>query len=172
MQPHQYVLAMGVLWVATLAIAPFLFGMARTRAYNNGKLDGFTCRQEMYASQLDAARHQLNELRETLDSDVKQRADEDLKHARQLEALKNRSAELEARIMSYTGLPVTRSDYEEMLGVAEMLRLTQRTLNVLKSHHQAGRAGSQAEAIDELAKRIHAHLRSTPASAATVGAAA
>lgn len=36
MQPHQQVLAMGILWLITLLILPFLFAKARHRAFNRG----------------------------------------------------------------------------------------------------------------------------------------
>ncbi|MGB9088145.1 MAG: hypothetical protein WCC29_00985 [Pseudomonas farsensis] len=73
--------------------------------------------------------------------------------------------------MSYTGLAVTKNDYESVRGAADTLRLAQRTLSVLKSEQQAARAGVQAEAIEELAKRIHAQLRDTRISTSTTEAA-
>ena len=74
--------------------------------------------------------------------------------------------------MSYTGLAVTKADYEKLVSVASTMRLAQRTFKALKSEAEATRAGAQADVIDGLAIRIHGQLRSTPATASNTEAAA
>lgn len=86
--------------------------------------------------------------------------------------LKRTIAELEARIMSYTGMPVTRPDYDLLNKVAETLRLTQRTMKALKSDQVAKQSSEQANGVEAIAKRVHAQLRTTPATASTAEAAA
>jgi len=172
MQPHQYALGAGILWLATLTILPFLIATARRRAYALGFEAGKTFHDQILNLQLKDAKQAQDDLRAEL-----QRTQEictlqlDARQA-SITALKASMSELEARIMSYTGLAVTKSDYERLISASSTMRLAQRTLKALKSLPQADRAAAHADALDELAKRIHAQLRSTPASAATVGAAA
>lgn len=112
------------------------------------------------------------QLRDERDELAVQLEAEQRKHHLAVANLKRMNSELEARIMSYTGLAVTRTDYDQLLATAETLRLANRTLTALKSEPQAARAGHQAEALDNLAKRIHAQLRATPASASKAEVAA
>jgi len=107
-----------------------------------------------------------------LDESLIQREAEQRKHHHSVANLTCTIAELEERIMSYTGLAVTNADYEKLVSVASTMRLAQRTFKALKSEAEATRAGSQADVIDGLAGRIHAQLRTTPASAVKAGAAA
>lgn len=107
-----------------------------------------------------------------LDESLIQRETEQRKHHHSVANLKRTIAELEERIMSYTGLAVTKADYEKLVGVASTMRLAQRTFKALKSKAEATRAGAQADVIDGLAIRIHAQLRSTPATASNTEAAA
>ncbi|MFF7108138.1 hypothetical protein [Pseudomonas sichuanensis] len=172
MQPHQYALAAGILWLLTLIVLPCLFAKARCRAYERGFADGKLAHQHTLKLQLQEARRDQEVLRAELEDTQRNCAQQlDARKAR-IAALKACIAELEARIMSYTGLAVTRADHDKLVVAADTLRLAQRTLTALKSEPQAARAGAQAEAIDDLAKRVHAQLRATPASAATAGAAA
>lgn len=97
---------------------------------------------------------------------------EQRKHHHSVANLKRTITELEERIMSYTGLPVTRSDYDLLNNVAATLRLTQRTMKALKSDQLAKQAGEQANGVEAIAKRVHAQLRNTPASAAQAEVAA
>lgn len=165
MQPHQYALAAGILLLLTLTVLPCLFAKSRYRAYERGFTDGKLAHQYTLKLQLQEAKRDQEALRTEL-------AETQQNCARQLDARTANIAELEARIMSYTGLAVTRADHDKLVGAADTLRLAQRTLTALKSEPQAARAGAQAEAIDDLAMRVHAQLRSTPASVATAGAAA
>lgn len=172
MQPHQYALAAGILWLLTLIVLPCLFAKARCRAYERGFADGKLAHQHTLKLQLQEARRDQEVLRAELE-DAQRNCAQHL-DARQasIAALKARIAELEERIMSYTGLAVTRADYEQLRTAADTLRLAQRTLTALKSEPHAGQAGRDSKALGDLAKRIHAQLRTTPASAATAGAAA
>lgn len=165
MQPHQQVLALGTLWLVTLAVLPFLFAKARHRAFNRG-LD--TGKQRLKADlklQIKGLQDDLAEARVQTEADQR-------KHHLAIAHLKGSIRELEARIMSYTGLAVTRSDYELLVSATETLSLTERTLRAMKATQQASRAGLQAAELGSLAKRIHTQLRETPASAATAGAGA
>lgn len=74
--------------------------------------------------------------------------------------------------MSYTGMPVTRADYELLTKVGETLQLAHRTMKALKSNQPASLATAQALGVDSLAQRIHAQVCSTPATASTAEAAA
>lgn len=165
MQPHQYALAAGILWLLTLIIMPFLLAKARNRAHEQGFADGKLAHQHTLKLQLQDAKRDQEALRTEL-------AETQQNCARQLDARATNIADLEVRIMSYTGMAVTRKDYDQLLATAEILRFTNRTLTALKSGPQAARAGHQAEAIDDLAKRVHAQLRATPASASKTEVAA
>lgn len=165
MQPHQYVLAMGILWLTSFLILPFLFGRTRRRAREEGREAGLAERDGIYALQTQALIANLANTTQELDT-------ERAEAKRVAAAYQQTIAELEARIMSYTGLAVTREDYELLLGTAETLRLTERTLKALKAQQQATAAAARAEGIDGLAKRIHAQLRDTPSAGRDAGKAA
>lgn len=165
MQPHQQVLALGILWLATLAVLPFLFAKARQRAFNRGLDAG---KQRLKAD----LKLQIKGLQDDLDEARIQAESTQRKHHHAIAHLKGSIRELEARIMSYTGLAVTRADYELLISAIETLNLTERTLTAMKATQQASRAGLQATGLGDLAKRIHIQLRETPASAANAGAAA
>lgn len=165
MQPHQQVLALGILWLATLTVLPFLFAKARHRAFNRG-LD--TGKQRLKADlklQIKGLQDDLDEARVHTEADQR-------KHHLAIAHLKGSIRELEARIMSYTGLAVTRADYELLISAIETLNLTERTLTAMKATQQASRAGLEATGLSDLAKRLHAQLRETPGCAANAGAAA
>ncbi|MGY3296763.1 hypothetical protein ACVWY1_001184 [Pseudomonas sp. TE6288] len=163
MQPHQQVLAVGILWLVTLIVAPYLFTKARSRAFSRGVEIGKEHHRADLKLQLKTLREELDEARVQTEADQR-------KHHLAVASLKRTITELEELIMSYTGMPVTRADYDKLLGTAEMLRLAQRTMSALMAAPQAARAAEQATAIDNLAKRVHSHLRATPA--ATTEAAA
>ncbi|WP_332731713.1 hypothetical protein [Pseudomonas sp. ESBL2] len=160
MQPHQQVLALGICLLATLAILPFLFAKARHRAFNRGFEVGKQRRQADLKLQIQGLQGDLDEAR--VQAEASQR-----KHHLAVAHLKGSIRELEARIMSYTGLAVTRADYELLISAIETLNLTERTLNAMKATQQASRAGLQATQLGGLAKRIHTQLRETPGRAAT-----
>lgn len=165
MQPHQWALAISILFLITLVVMALAFAKASRQAFNNG--------MELGLSQRDAAHtRRVKKLTGDIDEIAVQREAEQRKHLTQIAAFKGTITELEARIMSYTGLAVTKADYEKMVSAASTMRLAQRTFKALKTDAEAIRAGDLADVIDELAKRIHAQLRNTSASTATTGAAA
>ncbi|MDH1401285.1 hypothetical protein N5D79_08665 [Pseudomonas sp. GD03817] len=164
MQSHQQVLAMGILLLVTLAVLPFLFAKARQRSFNRGLDAGKQCLKADLKLRIKGLQDDLNEARAQAEADQR-------KHHLAIAHLKGSIRELEARIMSYTGLAVTRADYELLISAIETLNLTERTLTAMKATQQASRAGLQATGLGDLAKRIHAQLRETPASAANAGAA-
>lgn len=165
MQLHHYVLAISIGWMVTLIILPFLIAKTRRLAYNRGFEAGKAFHDQTLALQLQEAKNARDDLRTELQ--WARQAYEQQLAARQanITALKGSISELEARIMSYTGLAVTRADYELLIGTSETLRLAERTLDALKAQRQATAAAARAEGIDGLAKRVHTQLRDTPASA-------
>lgn len=165
MQPHQQVLAIGILWLFTLLVLPFLFTKTRSRAFHRGVEVGKQYQKADLKLQIKGLQNELDDSR--IQSEADQR-----KHHLAVVALKASINELEARIMSYTGLAVTKADYEKLISASSSMRLAQRTFQALKSQPEADRAAIQADAIDELAKRIHAQLRDTPACSANAGASA
>ncbi|WJO23196.1 hypothetical protein LU688_06300 [Pseudomonas soli] len=166
MQPHQLVLAMGIIWLVTLIVAPYLFSKARSRAFNRGVEIG----KEHHRADLKL---QLKTLREELDETRIQTEADQRKHHLAVAALKRTITELEDRIMSYTGMPVTRADYDLMIKAVETLALAEKTWKAVQGTEPwCNRALQQRQDIQALAVRVHHQLRSTPASAATAGAAA
>ena len=165
MQPHQQVLALGILWLATLVVLPFLFATARRRAHALGFMDGQEVKEAAHTHRVRQLERDLADKQAELDTARKA-------FTAHLEARRETIAELEARIMSCTGLTVTKADYEKLVSASSTMRLAQRTFKALKTEAEATRAGAQADVIDDLAKRIHAQLRSTPANGANAGAAA
>lgn len=165
MHAQQLTLAMAIVWLVFLITVPFLIAKARNRAFDLGVEAG----KQMHKAELKL---QIRALAEDL-SDARAQNDADLrKHHKAVAVLQDNIAELQSRIMSYTGLPVTKVDYEKLVSALSTMRLAQRTFKALKTEAEATRAAAQADFIDDLAKRIHAQLRSTPASAATAGEAA
>jgi hypothetical protein len=165
MQPHQQVLAIGILWLITLTILPFLFAKARQRAFHRGLDAGKQSLKADLKLRIKGLQDDLDEARVQTEADQR-------KHHTAIAHLKGSIRELEARIMSYTGLAVTRADYELLISAMETLSLTERTLTAMNATQQASRAALQAADLRELAKRIHTQLRDTPASAASAEVAA
>ncbi|MCE1058514.1 hypothetical protein LU646_11570 [Pseudomonas alloputida] len=137
---------------------------------------------EQMAQAIEAALQQAGFLSPTDESwhFVRARVDESLinreaeqrEHHHTIANLKRAIAELEDRIMSYTGLAVTKADYELLVNVIDTLNLTERTLAAMKATQQAARASLQVTRLGDLAKRMHLELRERPASAVNAGAAA
>lgn len=166
MQPHQLVLTMGILWLATLIVAPYLFSKARSRAFSRGVEIG----KEHHRADLKV---QLKTLREDLDETRIQTEADQRKHHLTVASLKRTIKELEGRIMSYTGMPVTRADYDLMISTVETLALAEKTWKVAPGTEPwRNRALLQRQDIQALAVRVHQQLRSTPACASTAGSAA
>ena len=165
MQPHQQVLAIGILWLITLVILPYLFAKARQRAFNRGLDAGKQSLKADLKLRIKGLQDDLDEARVQTEADQRQ-------HHTAIAHLKDSIQELEGRIMSYTGLAVTRADYELIISAIETLGLTEQTLSAMKATQQASRAGLQATGLSDLAKRIHVQLRETPASGANARTAA
>lgn len=200
MQPYQYALAAGVALLVTLTVLPWLFAVAKRRAFELGKEIGLNTRDAAHAQQIRTLKGELEDIaihreaeqrkhhttnadlqRENLalehrinarDAQLREATDAQVKSDQTIANLKLTITELEERIMSYTGLAVTRADYDLVLKATNTLQLSQRTLKALKSQTQADIAGAQAEALSGLAKRIHAQLRSTAATTARTEEAA
>jgi phosphopantetheine adenylyltransferase len=112
-------------------------------------------------------------LRDRLDELVVSREAEQRKHHHIVDNLKRTITELEERIMSYTGMPVTRPDYDLLIRSAETLRLAEKTWKAAPGTDPwRNRATQQMQDIQALATRVHSQLRATPAAAATAGEAA
>ncbi|MBH3307895.1 hypothetical protein I5P84_00315 [Pseudomonas mosselii] len=166
MQPHQQVLAMGIIWLVSLIVAPYLFSKARSRAFNRGVEIGKEHHRADLKLQLKTLREELDEARVQTEADQR-------KHHLAVASLKRTNTELEERIMSYTGIPVTRADFDLMISAVETLTLAEKTWKVVQGTEPwCKRALQQRQDIQALAARVHLQLRSTPASAATAGAAA
>ncbi|MCO7516446.1 hypothetical protein NJF44_15555 [Pseudomonas guariconensis] len=104
-------------------------------------------------------------LRSRLDELLVYREAEQRKHHQSVANLKRTITELEERIMSYTGLAVTKYDYALLMETSRTLRVAEQTMKALKSE-VANKAAEQAAGLQAIAKRVHAQLRSTPATAA------
>lgn len=200
MQPYQYALAAGVALLITLTVLPWLFAVAKRRAFDLGKEIGLNTRDATHTQQIRTLNGELEDIaiqreaeqrrhhtanadlqRENLalehrinarDAQLREATEAQAKSDQTIANLKHTISELEERVMSYAGLVVTRADYDLVLKATNTLQLSQRTLKALKSQTQADIAGAQAEALSDLAKRIHAQLRSTAATTARTEEAA
>jgi len=158
MQQQHYILALAALWLFTLAFLPFLFRAARHRAYNSGYSAGIIEQQLLTRGQTKALNNDITRLAE-------EREAEQRRFAQTKAALQLTNAELEARILSYTGLVVTKSDYEQLTKAAETLQMAQRTWEAAKGTEPwCVRAHNGYLSIQSLARRVHAQLCSKPAS--------
>ncbi|MNJ23430.1 hypothetical protein D3C77_178160 [compost metagenome] len=163
MQQQHYILALAALWLFTLAFLPFLFRTARQRAYNSGYSAGMIEQQLLNRGQTKALNNDITRLAEEREAEQK-------KFAQIKAALQATNAELEARIRSYTGLAVTKSDYEHLTKAAETLQMAQRTWESAKGTEPwCVRAHNGCLSIQNFARRIHTHLRNTPASTTKAG---
>lgn len=166
MQPHQQVLALGILWLATLVVLPFLFATARRRAHALGF-------EECQEIKVAAHTHRVRQLERDLDD-----KQAELDRARKaftayMEARREVIAELEERIMSYTGLAVTKADYQALICASETLETAGRTWKQLKGAEVwVTRTERQGRTLRELALRVRTELRTPASSAATLGDAA
>ncbi len=163
MQPHQYALGAGILWLVTLIVLPFLIAKARTRSFAQGFDAGKHHQKADFKLQIQSLRDNLAEAAFQAEADQR-------KHHISVANLKGTISELEARIMSYTGLAVTKLDYEQLNKAAETLQLAQRTWETAKGTEPwCVRAHNERLSIQALARRIHEQLRTTPASAVNAG---
>lgn len=163
MQPHQYALGAGILWLVTLIVLPFLIAKARTRSFAQGFDAGMHHQKADYKLQMQSLRDDLAETAVQAEADQR-------KHHLAVASLKRTISELEDRIMSYTGLAVTKLDHEQLTKAAETLQLAQRTWETAKGTEPwCVRAHNERLSIQALARRVHEQLRKTPTSSAKVG---
>lgn len=163
MQPHQYALGAGILWLVTLIVLPFLIAKARTRSFALGFDAGMHHQKADYKLQMQSLRDDLAETAVQAEADQR-------KHHLAVASLKRTISELEARIMSYTGLAVTKLDHEQLTKAAETLQLAQRTWETAKGTEPwCVRAHNERLSIQALARRVHEQLRATPASTTKAG---
>lgn len=165
MQPHQYALGAGILWLATLIVLPFLIAKARNRSFAQGFEAGKHHQKADFTLQVQSLRDDLAEAAVQAEADQR-------KHHISVANLKGTISELEARIMSYTDMPVTRADHELLTRTANTLKLAGRTWKAMHVDPQTQNAADQQRYIEELAARVHAQLRITPAKTPSKGKAA
>lgn len=163
MQPHQQVLALGILWLATLVVMPFLFATARRRAHALGFMEGQEVKEAAHTHRVRQLERDLAEKQAELDTARKA-------FTAHMEARRETIAELEERIMSYTGLAVTKADYQALISATETLETAGRTWKQLKGAEAwVARTEHQGRSLRELAGRVRNELRNEPAD---TGAAA
>ena len=162
MQPHQQVLALGILWLATLVVLPFLFATARRRAHALGFTEGKEIRDVAHAHSIRQLERNLAEKQAELDTARKA-------FTAHMDARRETIAELEERIMSYTGLAVSKADYQALISTCETLETAGRTWKQLKGAEAwVARTEHQGRSLRELAGRVRNELRD-PATSTTEG---
>jgi hypothetical protein len=162
MQPHQQVLALGTLWLATLVVMPFLFATARRRAHALGFMEGQEIREVAHAHRIRQLERDLAEKQAELDTARKA-------FTAHMDARRETIAELEERIMSYTGLAVSKADYQALINACETLETAGRTWKQLKGAEAwVARTEHQGRCLRELAGRVRNELRD-PAASTTDG---
>ncbi|MBA6095620.1 hypothetical protein H4C80_00455 [Pseudomonas juntendi] len=163
MQPHQQVLALGILWLVTLVVLPFLFATARSRAHALGFMEGQEVKEAAHTHRVRQLERDLADKQAELDTARKA-------FTAHMEARRETIAELEERIMSYTGLAVTKADYQALISATETLETAGRTWKQLKGAEAwVARTEHQGRSLRELAGRVRNELRNEPAD---TGAAA
>ncbi|MNJ59610.1 hypothetical protein D3C77_553060 [compost metagenome] len=156
MQQQHYILALATLWLFTLAFLPFLLRTTRLRAFNSGYSAGFVEQQRLSREYTCALNNDITRL-------TTEREAEQKKFAQTKAALQASNTELEARVLSYTGLAVTKRDYEQLTKAAATLQLAQRTWETAKGTEPwCVRAHNERLSIQTLARRIHELLRDSP----------
>lgn len=166
MQPHQQVLALGILWLATLVVMPFLFATARRRAHALGFMEGQEIKEVAHAHRIRQLERDLAEKQAELDTARKA-------FTAHMEARRETIAELEERIMSYTGLAVSKADYQALISAIETLETAGRTWKQLKGAEAwVTRTEHQGRSLRELALRVRNELRETSTEVGAPGEAA
>lgn len=166
MQAQHYTLALGVVWIFTLAILPYLFAKARQRAYARGHADGLTQRDA-------TAWKRLQDQDRALEQQAIDREQERRQFLQTKAALQGRIDDLEERVRSYTGLAVTAADHQLLIRAVETLTLAKRTWDAMKGSTNSwpARAAAESLALQRLADLVHAEIRKHPL-ATTAGSAA
>lgn len=166
MQPHQQVLALGILWLATLVVLPFLFATARRRAHAMGFMEGQEIKEVAHAHHIRQLERDLADKQAELDTARKT-------FIAHMDARRETIAELEERIMSYTGLAVGKADYQALISACETLETAGRTWKQLKGAEAwVTRTEHQGRSLRELAGRVRNELRDSATSTSEKGAAA
>lgn len=166
MQPHQQVLALGVVWLATLVVMPFLFATARRRAHALGFEECLEVKEAAHAHRVRQLERDLADKQAELDTARK-------KFMSAMEARREIITELEERIMSYTGLAVSKADYQALISACETLETAGRTLQQLKGAEAwVTRTEYQGRSLRDLALRVRNELRETSTEVGTPGEAA
>lgn len=166
MQPHQQVLALGILWLATLVVLPFLFATARRRAHALGFMEGQEAKEVTHAHRARQLERDLADQQAELDTARKA-------FTAHMEARRATIAELEERIMSYTGLAVSKADYQAIINACETLETAGRTWKQLKGAEAwVARTEHQGRSLRELAGRVRNELREPATSTPDKGLAA
>lgn len=166
MQPHQQVLALGILWLATLVVLPFLFATARRRAHALGFMEGQEVKEAAHTHRVRQLERDLADKQAELDTARKT-------FTAHMEARRETIAELEERIMSYTGLAVTKADYQALISATETLETAGRTWKQLKGAEAwVARTEHQGRSLRELAVRVRNELREPTAPTTDAGVAA
>ncbi|WP_433884902.1 hypothetical protein [Pseudomonas vranovensis] len=166
MQPQQIILALATLWLFTLVALPFLFSKAHRRAKECGFAAGLAQREADHAKQ-------IADLNADIDAIAQERLKEQRAHLLVTSQRLAHIEELEARIMSYSGLAVTKVDYDHLTRAAETLRLARNTWQKLEGTEPwCKRAYAECQGLLRLASRVHAELRSSASSAIQQGDAA
>ncbi|QDY37579.1 hypothetical protein [Pseudomonas putida] len=166
MQPHQQILALGIVWLATLVVLPFLFATARRRAHALGVMEGQEFKDATHKHHIRTLEKELTDKQAELDAARKN-------FISAMDARREIITELEARIMSYTGLAVTKADYQALISASETLETTGRTWKQLKGAEAwVTRTEHQGRSLRELARRVRNELREPAAPTADDGVAA
>lgn len=155
---QNYILALATLWIFTLAILPFLFSVARRRAFENGLTAGKVSGQAVN-------NHHIKTLEKALADKVTEFEDAKKNFTQAMNARRDVIAELEERVMSYTGLAVTTADHRLLVNTSETLALAFKTWAPLGGTEPwRERATTQANELNALALRISSELRAVPAA--------
>lgn len=153
MHAQHYTLALGVAWIFTLAILPYLFAKARQRAYYRGHADGLEQRDAMAWKRLQDQDRALAQ--RAIDRETEQR-----QFLQKKAAMQGMIDELSARVRAYTGLAVTPQDHQLLTNAAETLDLSHRTFNAIKGTEAwRERTSSEAHGLRKLAELMHAEIR-------------
>lgn len=166
MQPHHQTIALAITWFATLVALPLLLAVARRSAHNRGIAEGQHIQQARYDNQIQWFEVEIASKQAEL-LDIQARFDASM------EARRKTIADLEERIMSYTGLAVTQADYQALGNASETLQLAVRTWSQLKGAEAwVERAKLQAGELHKLALRVRGDLKSARVDTVEEGQAA
>lgn len=163
MHLHYQTLALIIAWSATLVALPLLLAVARRSAHARGIAEGQHIQQARHDNQVQWFEVEIASKQAEL-LDIQGRFDASM------EARRKTIADLEERIMSYTGLAVTQADYQALANASETLKLAVRTWSQLKGADAwVERAKLQAGQLHRLALRVRGDLKSARVDAAEEG---